>query len=191
MSESQPENTSGETIPPRSRKKQRQPRKPKLTYEKYSEMYMVWSETLSCAAVSARCGVSENTARKYVENGYPRYGFEPFRLRYKREKEAENRKTERSVAQIKAENLRFLKVLKDWQQGAFAELVKSKPGKRPEKDDYSIKHVNRIMKLEHLFIGVDAEDKGGADIDPTNPDTWTAEQLLEFERMGKLPGEDD
>jgi len=92
---------------------------PSLRTEKYKEMFDAYMEKKSVAYVSKKTGCCANTVKRYLEVGFPGYGFPPIKEQVKktelkmREKEVDSWVNARSssvkiVKKMKAEIIRLL-----------------------------------------------------------------------------------
>lgn len=162
-------------------------RRPRISYDKYTEMYLVFRETLSAEQVAKRCGISPTTARRWIEEGRPDIGWPALTVRYKREMEKLNKKTERTAALVRAENLNLLAKMKSDLFKSYVEKMKAQNNEALAKD-WSLKNFIQIVRAEMLCLGITDESKQKAgEIDPKDPSTWSDAMLAEFMKTGRIP----
>jgi hypothetical protein len=163
-----------------------------LSLAKIEEMFAAYAEKPSPGHVSAVSGVSPKTVQKYINDGDPVRGIEPFAQRMKRITRMAARRVEKKISYRKADAQaaawEHLSLLDDCIVEALLHLRENMSKTKPK--------LHEIAKAVSISTQLKTQLKQWAedDQDAQNPedffDGWTEKEMDDFIEFGTMPSQD-
>jgi len=160
-----------------------------ISMAKIEEMFSAYADTPSAAHVSRVCGIDKRTAQKYIAEGDPARGVEPFVQRVRRVTRLAARRVEKKIAYRKADAhaaaWEHLQLLDDCIIEAALDIRENMADRKPK--IHELAKAVQVSVMLKTQLKKWAEDDGGQNDAEEFFADWTEEQVEFFIEHGQVP----